>query len=97
MSELNLSNKLFDDVFESIKKHDPRAENYDIALKYISAIVGYFVGSQKIPLQEKQNYIENIFGFAHHVMIEREKELNQQESGQDPEAAFGTWKPDVKS
>ena len=93
MSELKLNAKLFDDIFATLRKHDENAEDYHLALKYLGAIVGYFVGQQDISLQDKQNYMEDVFGFAHHVMIEIEKKQKGSKPLEDS-APFGKWVPE---
>ena len=92
MSELKLSDELIESIQNILVQNDERCSDTGIAVQYLAAILGYVLGNQKMPHNEKQEFLEQLFAFSQHV-------LDDVGGGQDqpapppPQEAFGIWKP----
>ncbi len=92
--ELKLSKELIDNVMSVVMSVDSRAKDPFIGSQYLTAIVGYVVGTSSIPAQEKSEIMEELSSFMHHVF----KDVAQPQQPQaapvaPPGSAFGIWKP----
>ncbi len=94
--ELNLSKELIDKVMNVVVAIDGRAKDPFVGSQYLTAIVGYVVGSSSIPSQEKKEIMDELSSFMHHVY----QDVSQPQAPQPqsapvapPGSAFGIWKP----
>ena len=92
--ELKLSKELVDNVMNAVVTVDSRARDPFIGSQYLTAIVGYVVGTSSIPSQEKNEIMDELSSFMHHVF----KDVSQPQQPQvapvaPPGSAFGIWKP----
>ncbi len=90
--ELKLSKSLIDDVKNVVISTDSRAKDPFIASQYLSAVIGYLVGTSQIPDKEKKEIIDELCSFMHHVFQDVSKP-QQSVPVTPPGEAFGIWKP----
>jgi len=94
MSELQLSAKLVQDIQDVISKHDERATDPGVSSQYLAATIGFLLGQQAIPEQQKTEIIDNLSAFIKHVADDVAKQSQQQAPPPPPpQEAFGIWKP----
>lgn len=98
MSELQLSNKLVEDLRSVITQHDDTAQDPGVVSQYLCAVVGYLLGQQDMPAQQKSQVIEELGAFIQHVADDVAQQSQQQAPPPPPPAAaaqnaFGIWKP----
>jgi len=89
MSQLQISDQLLESINTTLSTHDPRANDPGIAAQYMAAIIGFMVGNQTFPNQEKKEFIDQLFAFAHHVL----EDIDQEQAPPPQQDAFGIWKP----
>jgi hypothetical protein len=95
MSELQISDQLIESIHTALSSHDQRAEDPGIAVQYMAAIIGFMIGKQSLPTQEKKEFIDQLFAFTHHVL--EDVDQGQEQAPPPPsQDAFGIWKPDGK-
>jgi len=92
MSEIKLSARLFDDVQQAVIRHDAAAaDDVGLLLQYLGAVTGYMLGSQQFGRQHKEEFLQELSGFVHHVMDDTDNKLR---AAPPPAAgAFGYWEP----
>ena len=90
--ELQLSKSLIDNVASAVISADSRAKDPFIASQYLSAVIGYMVGTASIPDQEKKEIVDELCSFMHHVFQDVSKP-KQSVPVAPPGQAFGIWKP----
>ncbi len=88
MSQLQLSGKLIKEVRDVIAEHDPAASDPGVASQYLSAVIGFLLGQEDMPDQQKQEILEELMAFANHVA----SDVQRQKSNQAQQAS-GVWKP----
>ena len=88
MSQLQLSGKLIKEVRDVISGHDPAASDSGVASQYLSAVIGFLLGQEDMPDQQKQEILEELMAFASHVA----SDVQRQKSSQTQQAS-GVWKP----
>lgn len=88
MSQLQLSGKLIKEVRDVIAEHDPAASDPGVASQYLSAVIGFLLGQEDMPDQQKQEILEELMAFANHVA----SDVQRQKSNQVQQAS-GVWKP----
>lgn len=98
MSELQLSAQLVSDLQDVIAKHDENATDPGVTSQYLCAVVGFLLGQQQMPEQQKKEIIENLGAFMQHVADDVAKQAQQTQPSQQPpspppQEAFGIWKP----
>jgi len=94
MSELQLSAKLVQEIQDVITKHDESATDPGVTSQYLAAIIGFLLGQQAIPEQQKTDIIDNLSAFIKHVADDVAKQSQQQAPPPPPpQEAFGIWKP----
>ena len=93
--ELKLSKELIDNVMNVVVSVDNRARDPFIGSQYLTAIVGYVVGTSSIPSQEKNEIMEELSSFMHHVYKDVSQPQPQPQAAPvaPPGSAFGIWKP----
>ena len=90
MSELQLSDELLEKMQQTLVQFDDRAVDPGVAVQYYAAIMGYVVGQQSVPYNEKAEYLNQLMGFSHHVF----EDVAQSEAPEpQAEPACGIWKP----
>jgi len=96
--ELKLSKELVDNVMHAVVSIDERAKDPFVGSQYLTAIVGYVVGSSSIQDSEKKEIMDELSSFMHHVC--QDVTQSSQPVAQAPAApvappgsAFGIWKP----
>lgn len=101
-SELQLSDELIQDLQKTLYQYDERATDLGIAVQYYAAIIGYSLGLQTAPYEQRQAYLEQLMGFAQHVFDdvssgqEEDGEAGHsgdEQSGAEPGEASGVWRP----
>lgn len=96
--ELKLSKELVDNVMHAVVSIDERAKDPFVGSQYLTAIVGYVVGSSSIQDQEKKDIMDELSSFMHHVcqdvaQSQPAAQPIQQAPVAPPGSAFGIWKP----
>lgn len=91
MSDLQLSDELVEKLQQTIIEFDSRASDPGIAVQYYAAIMGFLVGQQPAPYEDKRGYLEQLLGFTQHVFndIAQPDETEQAQ----PDTPSGVWKP----
>ena len=93
MSDIQLSPDLFNSVQQAIIKQEPEAQqDAGLMMQYLAALMGYILGSQQMPTDAKENFIEELADFAKHVMRDADAKVQQQRQAQAANA-FGYWNP----
>lgn len=92
MSTIQLSAELLKEIQTVLQKHDEATSDPGIAIQYLSAVIGYQLASLPNDLAQKQEFLDQLFQFANHVMSEH----SQPEEGQSQQQAeaYGVWKPE---
>ncbi|MCB1756826.1 MAG: hypothetical protein KDJ38_14980 [Gammaproteobacteria bacterium] len=95
MAQLQLSTQLISQVCETLEQNDAGAADPGIASQYLSAIIGFLLGQQNMPLSQKEEILEELGAFALHVVKDVEQQRQQQSArpAAPPQEAFGIWKP----
>ncbi len=94
MSELQLSATLVQQIQDVITEHDESASDPGVTSQYLAAIIGFLLGQQAIPEQQKTEIIDNLGAFMKHVADDVAKQSQQQAPPPPPpQEAFGIWKP----
>jgi len=94
MSELKLSNQLVNEIQAVLEQHDEAAKDPGICSHYLCAVVGFLLGKQDMPADQKNNVLDELNAFMKHVV----EDVSQQQSKPatpppPPVDAFGIWKP----
>ncbi len=93
MAQLQLSTQLINDICNILEKADKNAADSGVASQYLSAITGYLLGQQDMPMDKKEEILEELSAFSLHVVKDIEQQKHQQASAPPAQEAFGTWKP----
>ncbi|MBX2886542.1 MAG: hypothetical protein KTR32_41690 [Granulosicoccus sp.] len=95
MSELQLSAKLVADIQALLKNHDPASDDPGVTSQYLCAVVGFLLGQQDMPEQQKSEVLEQLSAFMKHVTDDVESQRQQASQPPTPpqQEAFGIWKP----
>jgi hypothetical protein len=93
MSQLELSDELIKELQNVVVKYDERASDMGIAVQYYAAVIGYVLGQQNFPVEEKKEFLNQLFGFSMHVL---EDVVKPQQAPPQSQEAFGVWKPGDK-
>ncbi len=97
--ELRLSKQLVDNIMQAVISEDERASDPFIGSQYLTAVVGYVVGTASIADQEKKEIMNELSSFMQHVFedVTQPQDQAQQPAQSAPVAppgsAFGIWKP----
>jgi len=91
MSTIQLSDDLITEIQEILQNNDPACQDAGIGIQYIAAIMGFMLSQFPGDEQQKKEILNQLFGFANHVLTENAPKQEPANSGQD---AFGIWKPD---
>ena len=92
--ELKLSKQLVDSVMNAVISVDRRARDPFVGSQYLTAVVGYVVGTSSIPSQEKNEIMDELSSFMHHVFKDVSEEPRPRAATvAPPGSAFGIWKP----
>lgn len=99
--ELKLSKQLVDKIMSAVISEDERAKDPFIGSQYLTAVVGYVVGTSSIADHEKKEIMNELSSFMQHVFedVTQPEHNSQQQSAQvaapvaPPGSAFGIWKP----
>ena len=96
--ELQLSKSLIDDVMKVVVAADERAKDPFIGSQYLSAIVGFVIGTSEAPAKDKKEIIDELAAFMQHVL----EDVSGPETAAaaapaapvaPPGSTFGIWKP----
>ena len=93
MSELQLTPELIDDLVNTIAARDPDARKPGTAVQYLAAAIGVIIASQRLDAADKQDLLDHVCAFAHHVF----DEVAGRQTSPPRERWFGIWKPDEQS
>jgi len=95
MSELQLSAKLVGDIQSLLQEHDPAAADPGVTSQYLSAVVGFLLGQQDMPADQKSEVLEQLAAFMKHVADDVDSQKQQAAAPPPPpqQEAFGIWKP----
>ena len=88
MSQLQLNDDLVNDLQDLLIKHDERAEDNGVCMQYLAAVMAFMLGHQQINANDKREFLQQLFGFADHVM---DDVIRKTQAPADD--AFGIWKP----
>jgi len=88
MSQLQLSGKLIKDVRDVLSSHDAAAEDPGVASQYLSAVIGFLLGQEEMPEEQKEQILEELMAFAGQVSADVQRQKSSQ-----AQAASGVWKP----
>jgi len=91
MSSIQLSEELLVEIQKTLIKHDEKAQDMGVAVQYLSAVMGLLLANFKAyDKDQKQKLLQQLFGFAEHVMQDNDDKQQQAPANDD---AFGIWKP----
>jgi len=94
MSDLQLSTKLVGNIQALLQEHDPASADPGVTSQYLCAIVGFLLGQQDMPVDQKAEVLDQLAAFMKHVADDVE---GQKQPAAPPAAphqdAFGIWKP----
>lgn len=93
MSQLNLSNQLVQQICTVIETHDAAADDPGVASQYLSAIIGFLLGQQDMPMEKKEEILRELAAFTSHVTNDVDQQRRQMPPSPPPQEAFGIWKP----
>jgi hypothetical protein len=88
MEPLKLSDDLVNDVQLAVIKHDERAKDGGVAIQYYAAIIGYVLAQQDYAMEQKEEFLDQLNTFSHHVFTDCAK----QSAPATPDA-MGKWRP----
>ncbi|MDG1250085.1 MAG: hypothetical protein P8O75_05585 [Gammaproteobacteria bacterium] len=95
--ELQLSKSLIDDVMKVVVAADERAKDPFIGSQYLSAIVGFVIGTSEAPAKDKKEIVDELAAFMQHVLEDVSGPVEAPAAPAAPIAppgsAFGIWKP----
>lgn len=97
MSQLKLSSQLVQQLQNVLIENDESASDPGVASQYLAAVVGYLLGQQDMPADQKTDILNELSAFMQHVA----DDISSQRSAPKPPAApqqeaFGIWKPPSK-
>ena len=95
MSELQLSAKLVGDIQSLLQEHDPASADPGVTSQYLCAVVGFLLGQQEMPADQKSEVLEQLAAFMKHVAddVDSQKQLAAETPAPPQQEAFGIWKP----
>lgn len=96
MSELQLSTQLVGNVQSLLQEHDAAAADPGVTSQYLCAIVGFLLGQQDMPSEQKAEVLEQLAAFMKHVADDVDSQRKQAASpppSPPQQEAFGIWKP----
>ncbi len=96
MSELKLSATLVGDLQEVVQKHDPSATDPSVHAQYLCAVVGFLLGQQDMPSEQKTEVLDQLGAFMKHVAEDVDNQRRQQAAppaAPPQQESFGIWKP----
>jgi len=96
MSELQLSAKLVGDLQQVLQQHDASAADPGVSAQYLCAAVGFLLGQQDMPREQKDDVLDRLGAFMKHVADDVDRQRQQQPPTPPPPPAqesFGIWKP----
>lgn len=93
MSELQLSTKLVGEIQDLLVRHDQSATDPAICSQYLCAVVGFLLGQQAMPEEQKREVLEQLGAFMQHVANDVAKQAKATPPPPPPQEAFGIWKP----
>lgn len=96
MSELQLSGKLIGEIQTVLQAHDPSAQDPGVCSQYLCAVVGYLLGQQNMPAEQKTEVLDELSAFMKHVVDDVSQQQQQKPPAPPqppPQDAFGIWKP----
>ena len=88
---LQLSGELVKQLQDVLAQNDARCRDPLVATQYLAAVMGYVLGSQPIPEDQKREYLDQLTGFVQHVF--NDVVAQQQQPAQPPQETSGIWKP----
>jgi hypothetical protein len=91
MSTIQLSDELISEIQQVLVKNDPACQDAGIGIQYIAAITGFMLSQFPGEEQQKKEILNQLFGFANHVLTENAPKKEPANQGGD---AFGIWKPE---
>lgn len=96
MSELKLSGRLVADIQQVLQTHDEAAVDPGVTSQYLCAVVGFLLGQQDMPTDQKADVLEQLGAFMKHVADDVESQKRQAAAPPPPppaQEAYGIWKP----
>ncbi len=95
MSELQLSAKLVGEIQSLLQEHDPASADPGVTSQYLCAVVGFLLGQQEMPADQKSEVLEQLAAFMKHVANDVDSQKQQAAAPPSPpqQEAFGIWKP----
>lgn len=81
-----------------LAKHDSAAEDPGVASQYLAAVIGFLLGQQEMPSDQKREILEELAAFTTHVANDVDEQRRQPPPPPAPpqQQAFGIWKPPAK-
>jgi hypothetical protein len=94
MSELQLSTKLVSDIQALLQEHDASATDPGVTSQYLCAVVGFLLGQQEMPADQKAEVLDQLAAFMKHVADDVDTQKQQPAPPSPPQQdSFGIWKP----
>ncbi len=96
MSELKLSHQLVNELTAVVKNHDSGADDPGVTSQYLCAVVGFLLGQQAMPDEQKKNLVNELSAFMQHVVDDVSRQQQAPAAAPPPpppQDAFGIWKP----
>ncbi len=94
MADIQLSSQLFQEIQAAVQRQAPDADPGEV-MQYLAAVIGYLLGSQRgMSAGDRDEFFEELFGFARHVYQDVTNQQQQQQQAPPPSGpAFGYWEP----
>ena len=91
--EFQLSEQLLTDVKDALQNHDSRTSDDMITAQYLSALTGFILAHQQMAPPKKREIMEDLNGFARHVLDTVEQQIMPPPPPPPTQEAFGIWRP----
>ncbi len=72
--EITISNKLVEDVRQAFSNHDSRVDDDQVFSQYLAASIGVLLGEHPVSLQQKNQFLEQLFQFSADVLHQQSQE-----------------------
>lgn len=93
MSEMKLSPELVEGLHQAVKSIDAEAEDAGVFCQYLAAVIGFQLGVHDMPMDRKQQILQQMFEFSSQVLADVQRQRDDFEQAAPPEDAQGIWRP----
>lgn len=98
-NELQFSGQLANELLNLLEQHDEATKDPAVASQYLTATVGFLLGQQDMPLEQKHEIVGQLAEFTTTVVNDVHSFINKPQASepQTPppqQEPFGVWKPE---